>query len=299
MIKKLQSNKGATFIIALIYFLICMMVGASMITAAATDKGRVVATIEDEQTYFLVSSAATSFRDKLLNARFEDSFDVYNGGTGNKSAYEAAVASGDKGKFDLDEEGNAICPLPNERFKGEESINDPSLDITSIGTASQDGDDDFLLIYNAIARYARDIFYRETRFTSDASAYGYTPYLGHSFDAEMQLNDSTEPILVKFTMVEDGDDYARLDTYDIFIEFRNKTDPSVPSDKEYCVTLILKATRSADTIDSQLVNYKIKRNVTVSDGVTEVQEVVESIGIDTTPLNIKWDKATIKIGSVE
>lgn len=58
MINKLKGNRGATMILALALFLICVMVSSIILVVAASSSGRVSQQVEDQQAYLAVSSAA-------------------------------------------------------------------------------------------------------------------------------------------------------------------------------------------------------------------------------------------------
>lgn len=58
MINKLKSNRGATMILALALFLICVMVSSIILVVAASSSGRVSQQVKEQQAYLSVSSAA-------------------------------------------------------------------------------------------------------------------------------------------------------------------------------------------------------------------------------------------------
>lgn len=58
MVNKLKSNRGATMILALALFLICVMVSSIILVVAASSSGRVSQQVEEQQAYLAVSSAA-------------------------------------------------------------------------------------------------------------------------------------------------------------------------------------------------------------------------------------------------
>ncbi len=62
---KLKSQKGASMIIALLFFLICSTVGISVLAAAKANTGRLLAQRENEQAYLTVRSAAQLMRSSL------------------------------------------------------------------------------------------------------------------------------------------------------------------------------------------------------------------------------------------
>lgn len=58
VLKKLQSTEGASIVIALIFFLICAVVGSIVLTAASINAKAVVTHQETQQASYAVSSAA-------------------------------------------------------------------------------------------------------------------------------------------------------------------------------------------------------------------------------------------------
>ena len=69
--KKLHNEKGASVVLALIFFLVCLMVGGVVLTAASANAGRFSHLRADEQDYFLLSSAASLLHDDLSGARYD------------------------------------------------------------------------------------------------------------------------------------------------------------------------------------------------------------------------------------
>ena len=63
--EKLQSSKGASLIIALVFMLFCAMVGSAVLAAATANGGRVAALKSDQQDYLNQRSAATLLQDEL------------------------------------------------------------------------------------------------------------------------------------------------------------------------------------------------------------------------------------------
>ncbi|NCB62072.1 MAG: hypothetical protein EOM52_00410 [Clostridia bacterium] len=62
---KLHSSSGASMAIALLFLLLCLTVGAVVLTAAASNAGRMSHSRESQQDYLTVSSAARLLRDEL------------------------------------------------------------------------------------------------------------------------------------------------------------------------------------------------------------------------------------------
>lgn len=68
---KLNSQSGASLLIALLFFLLCLTVGAVVLTAATANAGRLVSLRRAEQGYLTVSSAARLLRDGLAEGQFQ------------------------------------------------------------------------------------------------------------------------------------------------------------------------------------------------------------------------------------
>ncbi len=86
--KKLHSRRGASAVIALLFFLVCLMVGAVILTAATANAGRLTHLRSDQEDYFLISSAARLIRDDIKNARYVVSETSVNGGEVKKGYTE-------------------------------------------------------------------------------------------------------------------------------------------------------------------------------------------------------------------
>lgn len=69
--QKWNSQKGASLLIALLFFLLCLTVGTVVLTAAGASAGRLAGLRQEEQNYLTVSSAARMLRDKLEGAQAE------------------------------------------------------------------------------------------------------------------------------------------------------------------------------------------------------------------------------------
>ena len=67
--RKLNSSKGASVIIALLYFLVAMMVGAVVLTAAATNAGSASHALKDQQEYYAVESAIKLIRSDMAKEK--------------------------------------------------------------------------------------------------------------------------------------------------------------------------------------------------------------------------------------
>ncbi len=73
--KKLSSQAGASLLIALVYFLTAMTVGAVVLTAASTNAGRLARNRREQQDYLAVASAALlvkeDFRGTVLTVGYK------------------------------------------------------------------------------------------------------------------------------------------------------------------------------------------------------------------------------------
>ena len=78
--RKLKSTSGASIVIALVYFLLCLTVGAVIMTAATASAGRINRVTDEQQAYFAVRSAAELLRDDLAGKRFEATYEQHIGG---------------------------------------------------------------------------------------------------------------------------------------------------------------------------------------------------------------------------
>lgn len=67
---KLHSQTGASLLIALLYFLTALMVGAVVLTAAATNAGRLGRNRQEQQNYLAVASAAQLVQEDLRDTVF-------------------------------------------------------------------------------------------------------------------------------------------------------------------------------------------------------------------------------------
>ncbi|MDD4377350.1 MAG: hypothetical protein PHH48_04290 [Eubacteriales bacterium] len=63
--KRIQSKDGATIVLALLFFIMCAVVGSVVLTAGSASAGRISGISEKEQAYYTVSSAARLIRDEI------------------------------------------------------------------------------------------------------------------------------------------------------------------------------------------------------------------------------------------
>lgn len=67
--EKLRSESGASILLALLFFLLCAMVGASVLMAAASNAGKSRSSREEQQKYLTLSSALQLVCDELTAAK--------------------------------------------------------------------------------------------------------------------------------------------------------------------------------------------------------------------------------------
>lgn len=68
--RKWNSSRGASILLALLFLLVCMMVGASVLMAAASNAGKIRSNREEQQKYFTLSSALTLLCDEIQEAEY-------------------------------------------------------------------------------------------------------------------------------------------------------------------------------------------------------------------------------------
>lgn len=96
--EKLCSESGASILLALLFFLLCAMVGASVLMAAASNAGKSRSNREEQQKYLTLSSALQLVCDELTAAEYT-------------AKYEYSHIYHDEKK---DEKGNVTIPAYNE-----------------------------------------------------------------------------------------------------------------------------------------------------------------------------------------
>lgn len=68
--KKLKSSRGASMVLALVFLLVCVMVGSSVLMAAASNGGRSRSNRQEQQMYLVLSSALQLVADDLNGAEY-------------------------------------------------------------------------------------------------------------------------------------------------------------------------------------------------------------------------------------
>lgn len=67
---KLKNQSGASMIIALLFFLLCAMIGSSVLMASASNMGKSRSNEEQHQTYLALSSAVRLICDDIANSTY-------------------------------------------------------------------------------------------------------------------------------------------------------------------------------------------------------------------------------------
>lgn len=72
--QKLHSQRGASLLLALLFLLVCSMVAASILMAAAANAGKYRSNLEEHQTYLALSSAVTTLCDELNRPEYKGQY---------------------------------------------------------------------------------------------------------------------------------------------------------------------------------------------------------------------------------
>ena len=75
--KKLRSESGASILLALLMFLVCVMVAASILAAASSNAGKARSTQAEHQKYLTLSSALRLICDELERAEYIGKYKVF------------------------------------------------------------------------------------------------------------------------------------------------------------------------------------------------------------------------------
>lgn len=68
--RKWNSSRGASILLALLFLLVCMMVGASVLAAAASNAGKIQSNKKEQQKYLTLSSAMSLLIDELESVEY-------------------------------------------------------------------------------------------------------------------------------------------------------------------------------------------------------------------------------------
>lgn len=75
--RKLESERGASILLALLFLLVCMMVGASVLAAAASNAGKIRSNQTEQQRYLTLSSAIQLVADEIATAKYTGKYKVW------------------------------------------------------------------------------------------------------------------------------------------------------------------------------------------------------------------------------
>ncbi|MDR3767605.1 MAG: hypothetical protein Q3Y08_11340 [Butyricicoccus sp.] len=90
--RKLQSQRGASLLLALLLLLICSMVGASILMAAASNAGKHRSNLAEHQTYLALSSAVSLLCDELNAAQYTGQYQYWEEEYTNSETGETSVS---------------------------------------------------------------------------------------------------------------------------------------------------------------------------------------------------------------
>lgn len=105
---KLKDQGGASILLALLFFLLCSMVGASVLMAAVSNAGKVRSNREEQQKYLLLSSALRLVCDELTEAEYYGKYteklvkvdpEYDKNGNKVKDGYSYKIYTQEKGDF--------------------------------------------------------------------------------------------------------------------------------------------------------------------------------------------------------
>lgn len=74
IVHKLRSQRGASLLLALLFLMICSLVAASILMAAAANAGKRRSNLEEHQTYLALSSAVSLLCDELNAAEYRGQY---------------------------------------------------------------------------------------------------------------------------------------------------------------------------------------------------------------------------------
>ncbi len=75
--KKLHSRRGVTILLALLFFLVCMLVAASVLMAAVSNAGKLRSNSEQQQKYLALSSALRLVSGQIEKAEYTGKYKVH------------------------------------------------------------------------------------------------------------------------------------------------------------------------------------------------------------------------------
>lgn len=71
---KLKSRRGASILLAMLFLLVCMMVGTSVVMAAVSNAGKLDSVKKEQQKYLTLSSALNLLVDELENVEYKGQY---------------------------------------------------------------------------------------------------------------------------------------------------------------------------------------------------------------------------------
>ena len=116
VLRKLQSNNGATLMLALLFFIVCAVTGSMILTSAGVAAGRLENMKRRDQNYFAVKSAVNMLKAQML---YYNDHDNPNPITFNETLKITETTYKDENKEDKREvaysnSGNVGATIPNE-----------------------------------------------------------------------------------------------------------------------------------------------------------------------------------------
>lgn len=121
--EKLRSQSGASILLALLFFLLCAMVGASVLMAAASNAGKSRSSREEQQKYLTLSSALQLVCDELESASYTAKYTyTFVAGTNEegkdptpaKHIYEQQTGTYEGGLSSATDPSKNVLPLRDE-----------------------------------------------------------------------------------------------------------------------------------------------------------------------------------------
>ena len=113
--KKWNSSRGASILLALLCLLGCMMVGASILMAAASNVGKAESNRSEQQKYLIVSSAMTMLIDELQRVEYVGLYTykgtptyIYFNNAGQEVSEDEALDDEGNLEMETDDEGNEL-----------------------------------------------------------------------------------------------------------------------------------------------------------------------------------------------
>ena len=110
--KKLHSQRGASILLALLLFLVCAMVAASILAAAVSNAGKVRSNRVEQQKYLTLSSAIRLVADELQKAEYTGKYKIYEWTvtTVSKDAAGNEISSSNESFFYIEQgQGDYTC----------------------------------------------------------------------------------------------------------------------------------------------------------------------------------------------